>query len=169
MIAEQVAAQYEFARPGFTLVGYEEIALPVYRLRVRALVLERKPIETIQEFVLKSLRAGMTSAEDVAAFLGLPAVVVTRTFSDLVRAESVHLTTSGTGREHAWMLTPKGREALAAAETTAPEEAAFDVDYDGLLRSVAPSTAYLYAPKDVKTEGLIEVPAVPNVRRPPRS
>jgi hypothetical protein len=65
--------------------------------------------------------------------MGLPDAVVKRTFSDLVLAESVHLT-SGTGREHAWMLRTKGREALAAAETTSPEEATFDVDYDGLLR-----------------------------------
>ena len=46
MTAEEVAATFEFARPGFTLIAYEEVALPVYRLRVRALVLERKPIET---------------------------------------------------------------------------------------------------------------------------
>lgn len=161
MIAEEVAAKFEFARPGFTLMGYEEVAIPVYRLRLRALVLERKPIPTIQEFVLKSLRAGITTAPDVAAFMGLPDAVVKQTFSDLVLAENVHLS-GGDGRVHSWMLTAKGRDALAAAETSSPEEATFDIDYDGLLRRATASNAYLYAPKDIRAEGLLEVPAVPN-------
>jgi hypothetical protein len=56
--AEEVAATFEFARPGFTLIAYEEVALPVYRLRVRALVLERTPIETIQGSFSRASRPG---------------------------------------------------------------------------------------------------------------
>ncbi len=162
MTAEQVAAKFEFSRPGFALVGYEEVALPVYRLRLRALVLERRPLETIHEFILKSVRAGLSSASDVAAFMGLPDAVVKRTFSDLVLAECVHITAVSDARQHGWALTSKGRAALDAAEVTSPEEATFDVDYDGLLRRAAPADSYLYAPKEVRAEGLVEVAAVPN-------
>jgi hypothetical protein len=165
--AEQIAARYEFARPGFTLIGYEELALPVYRLRVRALLLERRRLEAIQEFVMRSLKVGLTSNQEVGRFLGLPAAVAKSAFSDLVLAEYIHLTALDESRVQRWTLTQKGRLALEAAEVCTPEEGEFEVDYDGLLRRSIPVNRFLHLPKEARAQGWIEVPAVPN--RPPHS
>jgi hypothetical protein len=53
MTAEDVARKYEFSRPDFVLVGYEEVALPFYRLKLRVFTLEHKPIPPIEEFALR--------------------------------------------------------------------------------------------------------------------
>lgn len=162
MSPEEIARRFEFARPGFSLVGYEELALPVYRLRLRALVLERRKLDTIQEFLMRGIKAGLPSTLELSEYFGLPDPVVRSAFSEMVRAEAVHISAAGDSREHAWALTSKGRLTLEAAETITPEEAVFEVDYDGLLRRAVAVERYLDSPKEARADGLIEVPAVPN-------
>ena len=162
MNAEEVARRFEFARPGFSLVGYEEIALPVYRLRVRALLMERRKLDTIQEFLMRALRSGVTRTADMEAFYGLPNSVVRSTFSEMVRAENVHIGAAAGSIAHEWALTPKGDLTLDAAETTMPEEGVFEFDYDGLLRSAGPVDRYLASPRQTRDDGMVEVPAIPN-------
>lgn len=164
MTPEQIAARFEFARPGFSLVGYQEVSLPIYRLRLRGLVMERRPLNTIHEFVLKAIKAGLSTAAEITALLGLTEAVLNSTLAELVRSESVHLASIGTDRSHAWALTSKGLVVLEAAETTTPEEVPFEVDFDGLTHQVS-AVRYLDKPRDVVEKGSLEIPASPN--RPP--
>lgn len=55
-------------RPGFDLVSCQEVGLPVYKVTVDVLTQIRKPIPPIEEFVLKSIDAGLSSEEEVANF-----------------------------------------------------------------------------------------------------
>ena len=50
MTVEDVVRRYEFTRPELRLVGYEEVGLPFYRVKIRAFTLEHKPIAAIEEF-----------------------------------------------------------------------------------------------------------------------
>jgi hypothetical protein len=57
MTPEEIAKRYA-RRPGYTLVAYAEAALPVYKLALQVITLDRKKIPPIEEFVLKSINAG---------------------------------------------------------------------------------------------------------------
>lgn len=94
MTVEDVVKRYEFSRPELRLVGYEEVGLPFYRVKIRAFTLEHKPIAAIEEFVLKCLNGGVVAPQDIGGFLGLPPKVVEGALSSLVRSEDVQLVRS---------------------------------------------------------------------------
>jgi predicted transcriptional regulator len=163
---EDVVKRHEFARPELRLVGYEEVGLPFYRVKIRAFTLEHKPIAAIDEFVLKCLHSGLVAPADIAEFLGLPANVVESSLSNLVRSEDVQLGAQPDGRRHVWKLTAKGRTTLEEAEQITPQQGTFEVDYDGLLRKVVNyKKEASFAPRELKDAGLLEIPAHPV--RPP--
>ena len=166
MTPEDVAKRYEFARQGLTLVGYEEVGLPFYRIRLRAFTLEHKPIPPIQEFVLRSMNIGVVDPTGLREFLGLPDKVVQASLSALVCSEDAHMGAGPDGRSHVWGLTTKGRKTLETAELVTPQQGTFEVDFDGLLRRVVNYKKDIYhAPRELKEEGLLEIPAHP-VRAP---
>lgn len=162
MTVEEVARRYEFARPELRLVGYEEVGLPFYRVKIRAYTLERKAIPVIEEFVLQCLDNGVAEPDAIAEFLGLPGAVVRGALSSLVRSEDVQLAGSTEDRKHVWKLTTRGRTTLEQAEQITAQQGTFEIDYDGLLRRV---TNYRressYAPRELKDLGLLEIPAHP--------
>lgn len=166
MTVEDIAKRYEFARPELRLVGYEEVGLPFYRVKIRAFTLEHKPIAAIEEFVLKCLNAGVVVPHEIGEFLGLPPKVVEGALSSLVRSEDVQLGTLPDDRRHIWKLTSKGRTTLEQAEQITPQQGTFEIDYDGLLRKVVNyKKEASYAPRELKDVGLLEIPAHP-VRAP---
>ena len=71
MSLEQILEQTAHARPGYDLVSFKEAGLPVYVLKLRILVLERKELSPIEEAVLKVVRAGLDSPGSIYEFLGL--------------------------------------------------------------------------------------------------
>jgi hypothetical protein len=70
MSLEQILEQTAHARPGYDLVSFKEAGLPVYVLKLRILVLERKALSPIEEAVLKAVRAGLDSPGSIFEFLG---------------------------------------------------------------------------------------------------
>ena len=71
MSLEQILEQTAHARPGYDLVSFKEAGVPVYVLKLRILVLERKALSPIEEAVLKAVRAGLDSPGSIYEFLGL--------------------------------------------------------------------------------------------------
>ena len=166
MTPEDIAAKYEFKRPEFWLAGYEEVGLPFYRIRLRAYTLEHKAIPPIEEFVLKTIMAGLTSTEQVAGFLGLDARIVQGAITNLIRSEDIQLSGTEADRKHRLKLTPKGTDTMEQAELVTPEQGTFEVDFDGLLRSVSSfKDQFSFAPKELRDLALVEIPAHPV--RPP--
>jgi hypothetical protein len=68
VIVEDVVKRHEFARPELRLVGYEEVALPFYRVRIHAFMLEDRPTAVFDECVLKCLHSGLVAPSDLAEF-----------------------------------------------------------------------------------------------------
>jgi hypothetical protein len=164
--AEEVARKFEYSRGDLELVGYEEVALPFYRIRLRAYTLERKPIPPIEEFALKAVGVGLKSPGELAGALGLHERIVATAVSNLIRSEDVYFGASEGDRAHTLAVTAKGRQTLVDAELIVPQQGTFEVDFDGLLRCV---TSYRrevsHAARDLANVGLIEVEASPV--RPP--
>jgi hypothetical protein len=73
---EEVVERFSKARPGYVLASYGEVGLPFYRLRLRLAVLEHKDLPPIQEFVLRSVAAGLVEPGPIGKALGLSEVLV---------------------------------------------------------------------------------------------
>jgi hypothetical protein len=153
-------------RPGFHLVDYEEVALPVYVLSLRVITLAHKKVPPIEEFVLRSVETGMNSQDEVAAFLGLQSNVVRCALVSLAQSESLALAGVAGSRAQALLMTQKGRTVLEESEVIVPEEQSFSVHFDGLLRRVELFRwTDLLQPKEARERGLLEIPSFP-ARKP---
>jgi hypothetical protein len=163
--ASRTARQHR-RRPGFHLVDFEEVALPVYILSLRVITLAHKKVAPIEEFVLRSVATGMSSQEDVAAFLGLQSNVVRGALVSLAQSESLALAGVAGSRAQALLMTQKGRAVLEDLELIVPEEQSFSVHFDGLLRRVELLRwTDLMQPKEIRERGLLEIPSFP-ARKP---
>jgi len=110
-------------RPGFQLISFREVALPVFKVRLKCLFLEEKPIPPIQEFVLRSVDKQLEDVETIAAFLGVRPSVVRAAAVDLMRSDDLALEGQGPDqRAHRLVLSRKGAETLKAAKTIVSQE-----------------------------------------------
>lgn len=161
MRADEIAKRYAFSREGFQLVGYEEVGLPVYRLTLRVLTQVQKPIPPIEEFVMKSLNAGLDTLDQLSHFLGLHERTLKHAMTNLMRSEDVFL--SG---QHP-QLTLKGQNTLRDAILIVPEQRTIEVYYDRLLRNTPLFESYqLFSPKQLREQELLEIP--PSIVKPPQ-
>lgn len=166
MRTEELVAKLEFARPEFRLAGYEEVGLPLYRIRFRAYTLEHKAIPPIEEFVMKAIGVGMTSVETVAGILGLDERVCRGALSNLIRSENVRIGGTEVDRLHRLQITRKGREVMDDAELITAEQGTFEIDFDGILRRVVTTgDQVVFTGRELRETGLLEIPAYPV--RPP--
>lgn len=159
-------ARHHRRRPGFHLVDYEEVALPVYSLSLRVITLAHKKVPPIEEFVLRSVAAGMSGQDDVVAFLGLQPSVVRAALVSLAQTESLALAGLPGSRAQTLLMTQKGRAVLDDSEVIVPEERSITLHFDGLLRKVELlGWTELLQPKEIRDRGLVEIPSFP-ARKP---
>src|SRR2546426_5971177 len=109
-------------RPGFRLVDYIEVALPVYSVAVQTSTLLRKRISPLEEFVMRCLKAGLSNAGEVSRFLGLDAFVVNSVLGGLVQQNDVALVGLEGMSTQTLKLTTQGERTLTEAETIVPED-----------------------------------------------
>lgn len=169
MTAEEVARRFAGARSGYRLISYREVALPLFKIDLELLVLERKALPPIQEYVLRSVESGLVQLTDVAGLLGVDESVVRSAAADLLAADCLILTAAGEhDRTHRLALTRKGQRTAAEAASVQPVEATLPVWVDGLTRQVLSVTGKgrQWFPASRSGErGLVEIPAYPR-RRP---
>ena len=159
MNLEQILEQAGNARPGYELASFKEGGLPVYLLTVRVLTLEKKPLGPIEEGVLKAVDAGLTTSEDVSAFLGLSLNVLTPVLVGLNTTELINYLKSSGQAQALISVTSKGRNALAEAATIRPQEKTVRICLDALTRRLLfISPISLNKPRLMKELVLYEVP-----------
>lgn len=159
MSLEQVLEQTAHARPGYDLISFKEAGLPVYVLKLRILVLERKALSPIEEAVLKAVRAGLDEPGAIFEFLGLPRTVLTPVLAGLNTAELINYSRRAADADAKVMLAAKGRLALAEAATVTPQERVVSVCFDALTKKlllIAPEQ--LDRSRDMRALGYFEVP-----------
>lgn len=159
MSLEQVLEQTAHARPGYDLVSFKEAGLPVYVLKLRILVLERKELSPIEESVLKAVRAGLDAPGSIFEFLGLSRAVLTPVLASLNRAELINYSRGAADADATVTLAAKGRLALAEASTVKPQERVLSVCFDALTKKllfIAPEQ--LDRSRDMRHLGYFEVP-----------
>jgi hypothetical protein len=155
-------------RLGFDLVSCQEVGLPVYKITVDVLTQIRKPIPPIEEFVLKTIDAGLSSEEEIAGFLGLELSTTREAMVNLRMSEDIDLIAPDASQLQIWKLTKKGEVTLRQAKIIVPEERTFEINFDGLLRSprwYGQFEKSLLKPKNLRDEGIVEIE--PSPKRPP--
>lgn len=155
-------------RAGFDLVCCQDVGLPVYKLTIDVLTQVRKPIPPIEEYVLKTIDAGITAEEDIAAFLGVEVLTAREAMVTLRQSEDIDLIAPEGSSVQVWQLTKKGQKTLTEAKHIVPEERTFDVYFDGLLRRpvwLGKSIFDLLQPKALRNSCMVEID--PSPKAPP--
>jgi len=155
-IAEKFAV-----KNGFRVVDYIEVGLPVYYVVLQVSTLLRKRIPPIEEFVMRSLNVGMPQCSEVAAFLGLDETIVGSVVSSLIRENLVCLAGVVESARQTLRLTDAGKRALEQAEAIVPEDRTVSLHFDALLRTPTYYREELMKFRELRQEGLKEIPAIP--------
>ncbi|MCX6848106.1 MAG: phospholipase D-like domain-containing protein [Verrucomicrobia bacterium] len=153
-------------KPGFQLIDFTQVALPVFIVPIDALVIAAKPLPLVDEFLLRSIAEGVNTLEAVAGFLGLEDVFVKKRLGELIGQD---LLTYGPGESGSAVasLTEKGTESLKKVMVVQPRRASFTIAIDGITRSSLTSRPEkLMAARDVRAFGLKEVRAFPVDKAP---
>jgi len=87
---EEIARRYD-NRAGYDLVSWRKVGLPVYKITVHALIQLHKSIPPIEEFVLKTIKAGLSSEQEIGGLLGLEFVLVREAIINLRTSEDINL------------------------------------------------------------------------------
>src|SRR3972149_6620992 len=157
MTPEQVASRYS-VRPGYRLVDYMEVALPVYRLNLAAFTVIHKPMPPIEEFILRTIGSGISDPSEIADFLGRHAGVVEGALTCLIQTDDVVVIPQRVAKQGVVDLTDKGKETLETAVMIRPQEESLVIEFDGLLRRpIWYGRMQLLSPKQCKEEGLREI------------
>ncbi|MCR4378056.1 MAG: phospholipase D-like domain-containing protein [Rhodospirillales bacterium] len=154
--AAQIAQLFDDLKPAFSLVDYEEVGLPVYKLTATVLTLESKKYSPIDEFVLRSIDAGMIIADDVAGLLGIETRIVEGCLTNLIQDDDVFVSPTGD-----LSLTKKSRLVLEGEKPVKPREQAVVFTYDALTRRPRYIGLPLIGPRDLKAMGFREIRAMP--------
>lgn len=162
MTPEDLARRYGI-RPGYRLVSYREVGLPLWNVNLRCQVRDRVPLSPIDEFILKSIDAGLNSSEDVSEFLGLPSPVVVAAMARLVERSSITPIAATSNQKARFVLTARGRTGLIEASEVSIQEVILQVPYDGLLRRfVGLANLPRYEAHELRILDLLELPPFPS-------
>src|SRR4051812_47041034 len=103
-------------RPGLTLVGVEDAALPVTVVATDVVAQERKPLALLDEFVLRFADAGLSTVDEIAQVLGLESRLVESTIADQAIAENISIGAS----TQVLALTRRGKQVVQDHEAIQP-------------------------------------------------
>lgn len=152
----RVAERFASVRPGYKLLACEAAALPQFLVSAPALIQQRMPIAPIDEFVLRGINEGLTSVDQIAAFLGLEEDLVALSLSRLWHGDLVDMPVASAGRR--LQLTSQGLTTLQELSELVPSEQEVYFSFDRLLWKAIPLfTRDLLRPRDVEQQGLLRI------------
>lgn len=160
MTVNEIAEKYAY-KPGFQLIDFMEVGLPVYHVVLQVSTLMRKKIAPMDEFVMRCLKFGMRDCGEISMFLGLDRRIVEGVVSSLIRDNDVALSGNPCSSEQSLKLTIKGQKSLELAETIVPEDRTIALFFDALLRKPAYYREQLFKARELREAGLKEIPALP--------
>ncbi|KJS41169.1 MAG: hypothetical protein VR70_05315 [Rhodospirillaceae bacterium BRH_c57] len=160
MTPEQVAKRYAFDRPGYKLIDFLEVAVPVYRLSLLASFLERKSIAPLYEFALRSLELGLNTEEEIGSFLGIGSETARAALSNLHGLELIDVTLKNGTRDI--KITNMGHRCLKETAAIVPRVGPIIMHFDGLTREIfsTKSESLMYY-RQVNAAGIREIAAKP--------
>ncbi len=159
MNLENILNDASKARSGYEISYFKEAGIPVYVLTIKILVLDKKTIGPIDEAILRAIKAGLSSPEDIYAFLGLPSSVIKSVFANLNKDELINYSRSINDKVARITLTTKGHTVLQECLVVRPVERVVKVCMDALTkRLMLINPDFLYKPSEMREFGFQEIP-----------
>jgi hypothetical protein len=154
------------AKPGFQLIDFIQVALPVFIVPIDAIVIASKPLQLVDEFLLRSISEGINTLEAIAGFLGLENTFVKKRLGELIGQDLLAYGPDEVGLAKA-VLTTKGTDALKKLLVVQPKRESFNLAIDGITRqALTTRPERMLAGRDVRAFGLLEIRAFPEDKAP---
>jgi hypothetical protein len=154
MNAEELAKQHD-NRAGFKLVDYRRVGLPVFAIRLDAVVEEHGAIGLVEEYVLRLVSAGVQSVNQLSDLLAMPRALVMQVSADLLRKRKVE------GTAESMVVTEVGRLELADLGRVECRDEQLGIAFDGILRRPHPwDPVSLVRHRELASDGCFELSPV---------
>lgn len=152
-------AQRFAKRRDFELVDMAMVALPMYAVTMECICCVHRPFPPMALFVLRAIKAGLSSETEIAGFLGVEAPVLRITLRELT--EDRYISDEGTGK---YALMDLGTKVIEDEKEYVPEEETHTVIFDGILRRpVWISGERLLRPSEIDRVTTIEIRPYPGM------
>lgn len=151
-------------RPGFNIVNYREVALPIFKVQPLITLQAQSSIGPIEEFIYKLLNQNIDNPDEISLFLGLPKKIIDKQLGALVYEGMV---VARNNKKNQFSLSKKGIQQYRDLKKTSIVKDVVPFYVDGITREVVPVTSHsLYRNKEIKDLGMAPVPPIP--RQTPR-
>jgi len=153
-------------KPGFQLIDFMDVALPVFVIPIEAIVIAAKPLGLVDEFLLRSVSENINTLSMLAGFLGLDEIFVKKRLGELITGDLISYSPEAGGNAIA-RITLRGKEALKKAMLVQPVRESFMLAIDGITRQpLAVKRDRLLTGVDARAYGLKEIRAFPEDKAP---
>jgi hypothetical protein len=131
--------------PGYKLIGYSEVAIPMYQRKVHVLALTKKSIPVVEEFVLNFYNEGL-SLDDIKLVLGLEQQLIDEAMAGLIQRDYINNFTKE--------ITDIGQDYLKNNNVESLEKEEFSIIIDGLTGEIKKNNNNLMVTKNIKNKGI---------------
>ena len=153
-------------KPGYQLIDFLQVALPVFVIPIEAIVIASKPLGLVDEFLLRSITENINTLSTISGFLGLDEVFVKKRLGELITDDLIGYAPEPNGIAIA-KVTSKGQEAIKKAMLVQPKRESFVLAIDGITRQpLAVRRDRLLTGVDARAYGLKEIRAFPDDKAP---
>lgn len=150
-------------RPGYSVVQYREVGLPVFKLQALLTLQSEIALAPTEEFILKCVQEGIDTSNEISDYLGIPIELVLKRVGKLQYEGALGFTD-----ERRFVVSTPGSLRLSEAKSTSIVKEQFPIYVDGLTRMVGPITNQdLYTGRDLSELGIATIPPIP--RRVPQT
>ena len=134
MNIQELAELHQNDHPGYYLTDWYEAAFPTYVLQTRVAIMEKRPVPTVEEFIMRLLEAGVEDPGEMGKILGLSFEVVSSALLSLnmpgyIRIQAARLNGD---RHETVAITDRGHLLLQELTLRQPTEETFPFCVDAL-------------------------------------
>ncbi len=154
------------SKPGYQLIDFLQVVLPVFVIPIEAIVIASKPLGLVDEFLLRSITENINTLPTISGFLGLDEVFVKKRLGELITDDLIGYAPEPNGIATA-KVTAKGQEAIKKVMLVQPKRESFVLAIDGITRQpLAVRRDRLLTGVDARAYGLKEIRAFPDDKAP---
>jgi hypothetical protein len=133
------------ALPGYKLVGYGEIAVPVFHRRLQVLVLCKKSIPVVEQFLLNFYNEGV-DIDNIREILGITQELIEEAWAGLIQRDFINNFTKE--------VTDLGKDYLNEYKVEKLEKKEIQISIDGLTGRISKSNKQFMLSRTVKEKGI---------------
>lgn len=149
-IREVVEENYN-ALPGYKLVGYSEIAIPIFQRRLKVLVFCSKSIPVVEQFVLNFYNEGI-NLDDIRKILGITEQLINEAWVGLIQRDYINNITN--------KITDLGKDYLKYNKVEKLEKNEIQISIDGLTGKISRLNKQFMLSKTMKEKGVKAIKSV---------